>query len=222
MEPISFFLDTFIQLADRIINLEKAKFQDQRVVFEEIVKPLFVELEPIAQNYMIFFRKARQLILDKNEPSHGRGVEIFGGRLLTLNEQNELQEMAQYMKKERDAMIVARVKVSEMANQIKEHIDNAEIVEFAVSVNNFFFNSPGSYSNIRLPQDSKATEFLERLNQSILSNYAEMDLIEYLDEILLEMEKSWGVIVRSYEKLKIHLIGSPKFVRKHQIKKTKS
>jgi hypothetical protein len=219
MEPISFLLDTFIQLADRVINLEKTKFQDQRVVFEEIIKPLFTELEPIAQNYMFYFRKARQLIVDKNKPSHGRGAKILGDRLLTLNEKNELQEMAQYVKKERDAMIVARVKVSEMANQIKEHINNAEIVEFAISVNNFFFRSPSNFPELQLPQDSNATEFLERLNQSILSNYDEQDLIEYIDEILLEMEHTWGIIVQSYEKLKIYLIISPKLVHKAKKKK---
>ena len=222
MEPILFFLDTFIKLADRIINLEKTKFQDQRVVFEEIIKPLFTELEPIAQTYMIFFRNARQLIIDKNKSPHDQGIEILRSRLLTLNEQNELQEMAQYMKKERDAMIIARVKVSEMANQIKEYVNNVEMVEFATSVNAFFFNSPSNHPQLWLPQDSKATEFLERLNQSILKNYDEQDLIEYIDEILLEMENSWGVIIRSYEKLKIYSIGSPKLVRKSQTKKTTS
>jgi hypothetical protein len=215
MEPILFFLDTFIKLADRIINLEKTNFQDQRVVFEEIIKPLFTELEPIAQNYMFFFRKARQLIVDKNKPSHGQGVEIFGGRLLTSNEQNELQEMARYMKKERDAMIVVRVKVTEMARQIKECSNSAEMAEFANAVDAFFFNSPGNLPEFKLPRDSKATEFLERLNQSILSEYDDQDLIKYIDRVLHKLENSWGEIVRSYEKLKINLVSPPKLIRKH-------
>jgi len=215
MEPISFLLDTFIQLAERIINLEKAKLQDQRTMFEEIIAPVFEELEPIAQNYMLFFRKARQLIIDKNKQSSEWEIEIAGNKLIPVDIKNELQEMAQYMKKERDGMIMVRVKVTEMARQIKEYSTSAEIAEFANAVDAFFFNSPDNLPEVRLPQDSKATEFLERLNQSILSDNDEQDLIEYIDDVLLELERSWGKIVQAYEKIKIHSVSPPKLIRKH-------
>lgn len=215
MEPISFFLNTFIQLAERIINLEKAKLQDQRVAFEEIVEPLFIELEPIAKSYMDFFRKARQLVVDKNRRSSEWGIEIAGNKLIPEDIKNELQEMAQYMKEERDAMIMVRVKVTEMARQIKERSSIAEIAEFADAVDAFFFNSPGNLPEFKLPRDSKATEFLERLNQSILSEYDDQDLIKYIDRVLHRLENSWGEIVRSYEKLKINLVSPHKLIRKH-------
>ena len=93
-----------------------------------------------------------------------------------------------------------------MAGQIKEHIDNPEIVEFASLVENFFFNSPGNLPKFKLPQESKATEFLEKLNQSILSDYNEQDLIKYIDRVLLKLDNSWEDIARSYGKLKIQLV----------------
>lgn len=221
MEPISFLIDTFIQLADRIINLEKTKFQDRRIVFDEIVKPLFTELEPIAKNYILFFQRARQLILDKNKKLQDLDNEMHGENLLSFDEQAKLQEMAQYIKKERDAMFIARVKVSEMAGQIKEHIKNPDIVEYANSIYTFFFNSPSNHPELWLPQDSKATKFIERLNESLKNNYDEEDLVEYIDRVLLEMENSWGEIVRSYERLKIYSIASPRLVQKNMSKKTK-
>jgi hypothetical protein len=214
MEPISFFLDTFIQLADRIINLEKAKLQDQRVAFEEIIKPLFMDLEPIAQSYMLFFQKARKMIVDKNKRSSGREIEIAGNKLIPEDIKNELQEMAQYMKEERDGMIMVRVKVTEMARQIKECSKSAEIAEFADAVDAFFFNSPGNLPEVKLPRDSKATEFLEKLNQSISSDYNEKDLIKYIDRVLLKLENSWEDIARSYGKLKVQLVSPPKLMRK--------
>lgn len=214
MEPISFLLDTFIQLAERIINLEKAKLQDQRTMFEEIIAPVFEELEPIAQNYMLFFRKARQLIIDKNKRSSEWEIEIAGNKLIPVDIKKELQEMAQYMKKERDGMIMVRVKVTEMARQIKEYSTSAEIAEFANAVDAFFFNSPGNLPEVKLPRDSKATEFLEKLNQSISSDYNEKDLIKYIDRVLLKLENSWGDIARSYGKLKVQLVSPPKLMRK--------
>ena len=215
MEPISLFLNAFIQLADRINNLEKTKLQDQKVVFEEIVEPLFTELEPIAKSYTLFFRKARQLIIDKNKPSQANRIEIPGGNNFIFNIQDELHEMARYLKEERDTMANARIKVSEMAGQIKEHINNPEIVEFSTSVEKFFFNSPGNFPEFKLPRDSKATEFLERLDQSILSDYDDQDLIKYIDRVLHKLENSWGEIVRSYQKLKIILTSPPTLIRKH-------
>jgi NADPH-dependent glutamate synthase beta subunit-like oxidoreductase len=214
MEPISLLLDAFIRLAERIINLEKTKFQDQRLVFDEIIKPLFVELEPIAQNYLAFFRKARQLVVDKNRRSSEWGIEIAGNKLIPENIKNELQEMAHYMKEERDAMIMVRVKVTEMAHQIKERTKSVEMAEFADAVDAFFFNSPGNLPEVKLPRDSKATEFLEKLNQSISSDYNEKDLIKYIDRVLLKLENSWGDIARSYGKLRIQLVSPPKLLRK--------
>lgn len=214
MEPISFLLEAFIRLAERIIHLEKEKIQDQRIVFEEIIDPLFTELGPIAQNYMAFFRKARQLVVEKNKRSSERGIEIAGNKLIPEDIKNELQEMAQYMKEERDAMIMVRVKVTEMANQIKERYKNLEIAEFADAVDAFFFNSPGNLPEVKLPRDSKATEFLEKLNQSILSDYNEQDLIKYIDRVLLKLENAWGDIARSYGKLKVQLVSPPKSIRK--------
>lgn len=214
MEPISLLFDAFIRLAERIINLEKTKFQDQRLVFDEIIKPLFVELEPIAQNYMAFFRKARQLVVDKNRRSSEWGIEIAGNKLIPENIKNELQEMAHYMKEERDAMIMVRVKVTEMAHQIKERTKSVEMAEFADAVDAFFFNSPGNLPEVKLPRDSKATEFLEKLNQSISSDYNEKDLIKYIDRVLLKLENSWGDIARSYGKLRIQLVSPPKLLRK--------
>ena len=222
MELITILLNAFIQLADRINNLEKAKLQDQKVVFVEIVEPLFTELEPIAKSYILFFRKARQLIVEKKQLTENLESDIFGGRSLTREGENELQEMAQYLKQERDAMSMARIKVSETANQIKEDIKNTDVVAFADSVTTFFFNSPSNRPKVQLPQDSKATEFLERLNESLRKNYDEQDLIEYIDEVLLGMENSWGGIVRAYEKIKNYSISSPKLVNKPKNKKTKT
>ena len=67
MEPITSLLDAFIKLADRIINLEKTKLQGKKDLFNEIVKPVFEDLEPVALNYMIFFRNARQTVIKSKQ-----------------------------------------------------------------------------------------------------------------------------------------------------------
>ena len=154
------------------------------------------------------------MVVDKNRRSSEWGIEIAGNKLIPENIKNELQEMAHYMKEERDAMIMVRVKVTEMAHQIKERTKSVEMAEFADAVDAFFFNSPGNLPEVKLPRDSKATEFLEKLNQSISSDYNEKDLIKYIDRVLLKLENSWGDIARSYGKLRIQLVSPPKLLRK--------
>jgi hypothetical protein len=76
------------------------------------------------------------------------------------------------IKEERDAMSMARIKVRAMANQIKENIDDPDIVAFAESVDKFFYSAP------RFPQvqdvpgsnSSSAMRFLDYLRFASLNN----------------------------------------------------
>ncbi len=202
MEPITSLLDAFIKLADRIINLEKSKLQDKQTLFNEIVKPLFEEVEPVALNYIDFFRKARQAI--------------------SKNPRKNLSKVSQTIREDRDAMLMARIKVRAMADQIKEHIKDEEIVEFAVAVTDFFYEASDSpfIMNLGSLANSLVT-YIDQVTNDSDSHKAIDPLNGYIDVIVSILEKSWSSIVKSYEKIKIYSVSSPKLVQKLQTKKTK-
>lgn len=206
IEPLSFFLDTFIKLADTIINLEKAKLQDKQTIFNEVVKPLFEELEPVVLNYMDFFRKAKETVIN--------------------TDQKDLAGIVQGLKKERDEMVMARVKVRALAAEISENIEDEQIVLFAQSVSIFFsevtfITHVREVVTFRQFPSSNLSRLVDLLNITVSHNIPKERIIVYIDTILLKAENSWSQIVKSYQTLKIYSVSSPKLVKKNPIKKTK-
>ena len=206
MEPVSIFLSSFIELVDRIINLEKTKLQDKKTLFNEIIKPLFEELEPVATNYIEIFRKAR--------------------KASTVSCLQELEEAIKFLSEERRNMYLARTKVEHMANQIEKSIKDEEVNHFAKAVGFFFFDSMG-YIN---PISSRTRTTLMFLRQIVgrakkIGEITERQkglIAKYIDSNLASLEQSWNVIVESYVKLKIYSVSPPNYVKKSQIEKTKS
>ena len=121
MEPISFILDTFIGVMERIINLEKTKIQNKQQVFKEIIEPLFIELQPVVDNYVTLFKKAKQSVSE--------------------NKQSNIWEAVQEIRESRDAMILSRVKVREMANRIQEAYNDKKVTDFAKKDDRFFYRT---------------------------------------------------------------------------------
>jgi len=203
MSAITLALEAFIKLAERIVSLEKTKLEGRQKLFNEIVKPLFDELEPVASNYMDYFRNAQ--------------------RRIKRSKQDDFREVADLIKEERDAMSMARIKVREMASQIRENIDDQDVVDFAVSVNKFFYSAP------RFPQvqdvagsSSSAMRFLDFLRYASLHNIGTQEVVDHLDVVIDSIEQDWSSVVKCYEKLKIKSISPQKPKRKKKNRKKKS
>ena len=198
MEPIAFFIETFITLADRIGNIEKTRLLDKQSLFNEIAKPLFEDLEPVAQNYIHFFQETRKVIKKG-------ALESVRGKI-------------DLIKENRDEMIMHRIRIRETSEQICDYIKDNDFVEFANTVNNFFYSTPDLPLR-KIEEVTTTHELILLLEQLSSGELSKKQLIQYMDEKLVNIKTSWGLIVKSYEKLKIHSVISPKFVRKLAIHK---
>ncbi len=208
-------IEAFIKLAERLITLEKTKLQDRKDLFNEIVKPTFEVLEPVASNYIEFFRRSQRIVKEAKVVNFETAV-------------NQISEA-------RDQMVIARIKVREMAAQIKNNIEDENFAEFADAVYEFFYyrqDDLGQYSSIlrrftrqdqTSPIGSKAAEIVDIAKSINFSDRErKQEFNELLEAIIDELEKNWSIIVKSYEKIKIYALSSPKFIRKSQTNKPKS
>ncbi len=190
MEPISFFLDSFIQLAQRIINLEKTKREDKQQVFKEIIEPLFVQLQPVAENYLLMFRKARQSVIN--------------------NPDSDLSKALDEIRESRDQMQLARSIVQKMATQISSRYRDKEINEFANNVLGFFDVSLDGQAG-----EGTISKQLERIVERVLTKRADrMDLHIFIFTSLEKMEEYWGGIGQSYADAKIYCLSAPQLLKK--------
>jgi len=219
MEPVSLLLDTFVTLADRILNLQKTRFQDKKNFFDEIIQPLFEELEPVVSNYIDIFRKAKKATY--------------------LSSLQQLRDAIEHLEEGREVMLMTRIKVLQMAYQIMYFSNDEEVRYFVHRINSFFYESAA------LSRHSRTLNFLEDLkliersweNQNErelkwiqagtnkarkLRQEEEQEIAMFIDYTLVQLESSWSDIARSYGRLKILSISSPNFFRKLFKKKPNS
>ena len=193
MEPITSVLDAFIKLADRIINLEKTKLQDKKDLFNEIVKPLFEELEPVAKNYISFFREANDVVDNLSKRN-------FATKSRSLGEK-------------RDAMKLTRIKISKMAKEIENRIEDEEIIQFTKAIDDFFYRIPALplYPKGFISHTEYMMVLIDYLGEAKLNK---LDVTQHINQTLAGLEETWGRIVQSYQNLKINIFSSPRLVRK--------
>ena len=191
MEPISFILDTFIGVMERIINLEKTKIQNKQQVFKEIIEPLFIELQPVVDNYVTLFKKAKQSVSE--------------------NKQSNIWEAVQEIRESRDAMILSRVKVREMANRIQEAYNDKKVTDFAQKVDSFFYRT---ILEKQKSSKSRASELVDLFEYVLKHDMDKSELIKFIDDALKSMETSWVAIAQSYAMVRIYCLSSPQLIKK--------
>lgn len=189
-------IETSIALADKVLNLDKSKIQDKKSIFNEIVNPLYEDLEPVASNYMEIFRTARSSFSKFSIQELKKAIVLVG--------------------KEREAMVTARIKVEQMAYQVKGLINDEEVGTFALAIIFFFHQTTQIFGLSRTRdflEELKRIEKVSKGSRKITQKDKEL-IVQYIDETLATLEEYWGNITKSYSKLRIHYLGSKKLIRK--------
>ena len=192
MEPITLLLDAFIKLADRIINIEKLKREDKKQVFKEIIEPLFLQLQPVAESYTSLFRTAKQSIVESPES------ELWA----TIKKIRELREQTN----------LARITVRSMAHQVAALYKDEKISNFTDEINMFFYASI-----IPLPDKkalSRSEELIEMLERSIISGDGKTAMINHINDTLRGHEWTWAEVGKSYTAIKIDYLSAPSLIQK--------
>ena len=187
MEYIVFLLSALKDLVERLRNLKRDQLEDKQILFNEVVKPLFDDLQPVAINYMEIFRMARKIIVEGPDQ-----YSLFSATMI---------------RKQREEKLMERTKVSEMARQIIIHIKDPDVVDFAKAITYFFFADPEDEK-----QSRRTYEFVRKLNDPEFRRHGQV--VQYIDDTLSILIEEWAKIVASYEKLKIHALAPEKYVNK--------
>ncbi len=196
-------LEVFIKLAERIIHLEKTKLQEKQDFFNEVLKPLYEDLEPLASQYIAFFRRAHNEIMEC--------------------EQGDLLKIAVVLKTERDALVMARIKVYAMSRVIYERLegDNTGIHLFIDAIKGFFEDNSLKRVTIQTGPATNAWKLISLFDDLGTGNLTRKDLIKFIDLTFRSMETNWELIVYLYQEQKLNLVmNSNKYIKNSRSKKT--
>jgi len=190
-------VQAFIAIVDRIIVLVTARKRRKRELFLEVVEPLFTELQPVVDHYFEFFRKSRSLVKKAGKA--------------------QLPDVIDQLVDFREQLLVARVKVTEMANVVQRKVHHRPVVVFVNHISAFFypdrirheFAVPG-LPPVRRPDGHAGSthrkqliDFLEYVDRVQLPKRL---LLAYIDHALQQMEWDWGGITQAYEELRIQYL----------------
>ena len=112
----------FISLLDRIINLVKQRSIRKQQFFDEIIDPLYLELQPVVDDYFHLFRESLQMVKNSNN-------------------YDDLNNAVEKIRQNRNHLLQTRIKVREMADTIKNEVKDEKVVNFANDILKFFNSS---------------------------------------------------------------------------------
>ncbi|RJP54464.1 MAG: hypothetical protein C4583_02320 [Anaerolineaceae bacterium] len=220
MEPFSLLLDTFIELANRIVNLEKIKREDKQQVFREIIDPLFIQLQPVVFNYLNIFSKAEEDVIEKQNYRilKDQTKDRKSNAKKTNHDYPRTLGEIQTLRKE---MLLARSTVKAMARQIRQLYKDEIITEFAERILIFFDVSVCGIAldefSILLDTDSYSQLKLVRLFEKVMDGQAdEFELKEFISEAHDLLERKWVKVVNSYAAAKIHCLSAPNSIKQRK------
>lgn len=68
-------IEAFLRVIDKFINLLKRADRDKQQLFKEFVEPLFVELQPVVDDYFTLFLRSRELVRNEQKQNLKKAVE---------------------------------------------------------------------------------------------------------------------------------------------------
>ena len=111
-------MDDFLDLVDGIVERVKLKQVNRKELFDQIVEPLFKNIEPVVDDYFRVFRKAYKLA--KSEENWEKGLELIRSR--------------------RERMFKARNKVRQMVMLLRD-FDSQPLNNFSIAILSFFYST---------------------------------------------------------------------------------
>ena len=118
-----------LQIVDRLIKLAERRELHRAKIFDQLVEPLFSEFQPVAEDYLRFFRECVQ------------GLE----ELEDLDDEGEMRKLAKRFRARRDDFLLARSKVQALANVLSRDVHDLSVQALALRILGFFRGSDIHY-----------------------------------------------------------------------------
>jgi hypothetical protein len=175
-------LKPFLAVLDRIIKLLGIRVENKRLLFKDIVEPLFHELEPLVDDYILLFRQSYQKVKNSNH--------------------FELPIAVKEIREHRENLSHVRSKTVELAKIISENYKEKKVQDFAKQISKFFHASW-----IDIPRKGSRSRILIELCDYVLEDkMSKGTLLEYIDITNKTLEIEWIRIVQTYGILKLHCL----------------
>ena len=198
----------FLDLLDKLISLLKERKEERARLYSDILSPLFEELQPVIADTIRLFKDASRMI----------------------DSDTQWEEAAELIWDRRSDMLLARIKVREMAKTLRETTDNEMIEDLCDSIIAVFYSATreDTVSNGRMPSSDieilyDLFRYMEtgNLNASVLQKHSDYhhpaietaraivsrnELREFINAAVENLEENWTLLAKNFSRAKTHLL----------------
>ena len=187
-------MELFLKLIDRAIAFTRERERNKRAYFDEIVVPLFEEIQSVIDEFMQYFSHA----LD-----------------LCSSEASSDVEISKSVRKERYKSRAARLRVQELACAIADKTDDSDMVAFCEAIAEIFSNKPIFHLTLKF---TTATEQVQNLMEELEERALSREEVEtIIGSLQHRVTTAWATTARIYGVLRIKAV-SPDLITSGQVR----
>lgn len=172
----------FPEFLDELIKLLKTKYQKKEQFFKNIIEPLFNELQSVVDDQFRLFRRTR-------------GLASMGSK-------DDFQAALIELRTVKDAFLQQRIKIRTVTTVIREEHKDRRIRSFALKVSKFF-DATLAISILKISKSTGSIDFWYFIMEEDIPRGK---FVEYVDEILKNLEMNWVAIAQSYASLRLYCL----------------
>lgn len=173
-------LTLFLELIERLIIFINGRKESKKALFDEVVEPVFKQLEALIDDYFLLFRNAHKAI----EETEG----------------TEWHLAVEEIRSNRETMWTARKKVSEFALVAAEKLKDQKFVSFAKKVSRLF-HATEYHESRKLSRSLEVLDLLEALDAKTMEKHK---VLERLAQTERQLKETWVSLAQSYAGLKLY------------------
>jgi hypothetical protein len=207
-------IDAFSKVIDRLIQLVEYRDKRLRRVFDEVLTPIFKDLESIHNDYDSIFKETRALLPNKeiglslfNETARTDPLIILlpqSEEAKTVRDGKQYTDALEHLRNKREVFEPLRIKLRAMLPELKKIEINEEADDFIAAVINYF---PSGINEAERKWSNPSVSYgLVRYMEHKLGSPSR-ELHQLIEHILYFNRQNWEEVCRSYMRLKVKAVS---------------
>ena len=177
-------VDSFLAVVDRLIALLTKRQSDRREIFLDIIAPMFHELQGVTFQYFSLFFDGKRAVL---KPLSREELDAELKKLWQTHEQ----------------VVLARLKVLALAEEIGTQLPDKRIAKFCEKVAHLF-ESAHWYEGVGKMSPGRLT--LHSIESLLVDGASRGKVLSHIEQTLRHMEERWGAVTQSYAAVTLHCL----------------
>ena len=186
-------IDVFMKLIEGMVKIVEHRRNDRRQLFDDVVQPMYQQLQPVIDEYYALFHQCRsEIAAARTKPALSAAIDAIRDR--------------------RETTLLARATIRTLVEEMEKHVKDKHVIHFAEQVSKFFYST--EVAHVR--KMSAMRSFVELCDYVQQNDLDKGLLMDYLSETLKTMVERSSAVASTYSAVRLHCLCPPRFLAKDE------